>query len=127
MKFIICGNYGAGNLGDELILEGLLKEFSEKFTQSEFTVMSANPEETSKKYKVCSVPHIPSGAKSSLKSIFQRTETKKELKDADCFILGGGGLFLSLRKRANWIWGVQAMKALWYRKPLIIWGQSLET
>jgi polysaccharide pyruvyl transferase WcaK-like protein len=40
------------------------------------------------------------------------------------FVLGGGGLFASIKKRANIIW---ALQVFWARKkPLFILGQSLE-
>ncbi|MBD3360226.1 polysaccharide pyruvyl transferase CsaB, partial [Candidatus Peregrinibacteria bacterium] len=52
MKIVIAGNYGAGNLGDEMILEGMIKIIKSSSPDSEITALSASPEETSKKHNI---------------------------------------------------------------------------
>ncbi len=119
-RIIVCGNYGAENLGDELILAGILRQIREISPKAEITVLSANPTQTAQKYQVTSLPHFPAGLRSLLR------KTKTDLADTDFFILGGGGLFASLTFRANIIWAIQAFHALRRKIPLIIYGQSLE-
>ncbi|MBL4694981.1 polysaccharide pyruvyl transferase family protein [Candidatus Gracilibacteria bacterium] len=122
MKFVICGNYGAKNIGDELILQGLLTSIKNIDEKAQITVLSANPSETSKRYKVESAYKFPAGIRSFFRS---HTKTKKAVKECDYFILGGGGLFGSLSFRANLIWATQARRALKYKKSLIMYGQSI--
>ncbi len=122
---IICGNYGAGNLGDEMILAGMLKLFREHSPKLKITVFSSNPKETSKLYKVKSVLKFPSGIRSFIKFLFSNKKQIKALKNCDYFILGGGGLFGELTFKANIIWGIQGFMALRHKKSLIIYGQSI--
>jgi len=81
-KIIIHGFYGHGNLGDEAILESLLKEFG-KFPELEITVFSSRPQEVSRMYQVRSINSIRK--KTILRRIY-------EIKKSKLFILGGGGL-----------------------------------
>lgn len=122
MKYLVCGNYGAGNLGDELILQGLIEFLKKADQNSEITVMSANPEQTKKHYQVKAVHHFPAGIRSILRL---SKATKEAMKNCDYFILGGGGLFGSLTFRANLIWGIQAYQAYRAKKPMFIMGQSI--
>jgi polysaccharide pyruvyl transferase WcaK-like protein len=77
MKIVICGNYGAENLGDELILEGMLETLRAVSPDAEITVMSGNPKETKWLYKARygmeAVAKFPSGIRSFLKSIFRNS------------------------------------------------------
>lgn len=79
--FLISGYYGAGNLGDEAILECMLKQFREIDPGVNFIVTSWDPSATSSRYQVESVPWKDFGA------VFNA------VKRADLVILGGGGLF----------------------------------
>ena len=129
MKIVVCGNYGAENLGDELILEGLLKTLRTVSPDAEITVMSGNKKETNWLYKarygIEAVDMFPSGFRSFLKSIFPNSPTKEAVSNCDYFILGGGGLFNDLNWHASIIWGMQARQALRRNKPIIILGQSV--
>lgn len=126
MKIVICGNYGAQNIGDEMILEGLIQKLKSKYPAAEFLVISANPEETSKIHHVKSLKQLPAGIKSYLKSLLHpNKETIEAIKDCDLFIFGGGGLFASQSNRANLIWWLQTRPALKYKKTIEIVGQSL--
>lgn len=129
MKIVVCGNYGAQNLGDELILEGLLATLKSIAPEAEITVMSGNPEQTRATHSVNSVEKFPSGVRSFLKDLltgFSKSAPAREaVKNCDYFILGGGGLFNDLDWHASIIWYLQARQALKYNKPLIIYGQSI--
>ena len=113
MKIVITGNYGAGNIGDEMILEGLMNAIKNSTKDAKVTVLKGDEK-------------FPSGLRSLMKSLFKsERKTKKLVKECDCFILGGGGLFGSLTLKANIIWGVQALMAYFYEKPVIMYGQSI--
>jgi len=127
-KIVIVGNYGAGNIGDEMILEGALEMMKNIFPEAEITVLGADPQEVERIHRVKSLFMFPAGVRSFSKSLFQSRlkKTKQALKECDVFVIGGGGLFASIKKRANIIWGIQALWAGIYKKPIFILGQSLE-
>jgi polysaccharide pyruvyl transferase CsaB len=126
MKIVVSGNYGADNLGDEMILEGVLSMLTEITPDAEITVFSADPEKTAARYNVNSCRKVPAGFRSILTKLSNfYSQTRKEIKSCDYFILGGGGLFTHLTFKANLIWGVQALAAQIYRKPVIMYGQSI--
>lgn len=124
MKIIICGNYGAKNIGDEMILKELIKSVKSANERAEITVLSADPSETANTFKVKSVEKFASGIRSFFKKALKKNETKEEVKNCDCVILGGGGLFGNSLK-ADIIWGIQAFWPYFYKKPVIIYGQSV--
>jgi polysaccharide pyruvyl transferase WcaK-like protein len=129
-SLVVCGNYGAGNLGDELILESLLTILRELLPAAEIAVLSGNPEETTSRYqkfKITSAPKFAAGLRSRLRALFVgEKETEALVSRADHFILGGGGLFNNLTTRANYIWLTQAEKALSFNCKLLQVGQSID-
>lgn len=126
-RLVICGNYGATNLGDEAILQSILDMIERTKISTHITVMSANPHATSKVYACESVYFVPAGVKSLLRGVFHRElrKTLRAIKNCDGFILGGGGLFNGDHPRAIMIWFLQAWAALLYKKPLFCLGQSV--
>jgi len=66
MKIVIAGNYGANNLGDEMILEGLLKLLNDVVPDAKITVLSSEPKDTKKRHKVKSLNLFPAGFRSYL-------------------------------------------------------------
>lgn len=124
---VICGNYGATNLGDEAILEGILSMVRRALPDADITVMSSNPPETAALHGVKSVFLLPSGPRSLARGIFGGTigRTFDVLKRADLFILGGGGLFTDEKPLAVLIWSLQARLAAWFHVPIFCLGQSI--
>jgi polysaccharide pyruvyl transferase WcaK-like protein len=94
-RILICGNYGATNLGDEAILQSILQCVASVFPEAHVQVVSANPELTAKQYGIQTVSKIPAGFRSMFKGIFSKRlmETLREYQYADAVIFGGGGLF----------------------------------
>ncbi len=125
MKIVVAGNYGAQNLGDEMILEGLLAVLGNAAPNAEITVLSGNPEETRTKYNIEALPKFPSGIRSWISSIGKRSATEEAVKECDYFILGGGGLFGGPEMRGNFVWASQIKKAYQYKKPVLMLGQSV--
>ncbi|MDL4838886.1 polysaccharide pyruvyl transferase CsaB [Aquibacillus rhizosphaerae] len=83
MKIALSGFYGAGNTGDEAILEAIIDNLNDSLESPEITVLSLNPQETSKRHKV--------------KAVYRawRRENREKwqvLREADVLISGGGGL-----------------------------------
>ncbi len=130
---VVCGNYGATNLGDEAILDGILSMVKEAFNQSKskkelsITVLSANPESTALSHKVNSEFLFPAGVRSFFRGIAKGTigRTIDSIREADLFILGGGGLFTDEKKMAIVIWSLQAKIARLFGVPVFCMGQSV--
>ncbi len=78
----ISGSYGGLNLGDEAILQGILRELR-RSVPAEITVFSRNPADTLARHDV-------------ERSVEPRSMTRKEVReviqDLDVFVLGGGGI-----------------------------------
>jgi len=123
MNILICGNYGATNIGDELILEGLLT----LYPKEKITVLSYSPEQTEKDHKVLAVFFLPAGFRSFLKSFLglKIFKTLKAYFQADEFIFGGGGLMQDDNSKAIFIWGIHLFLAILLRKKVRILGNSV--
>jgi N-acetylglucosaminyldiphosphoundecaprenol N-acetyl-beta-D-mannosaminyltransferase len=78
-KVVISGYYGFGNLGDETILAGLLRGIRSEISDVEILVISGNPLDTRRRYQVAAVSRL-------------NPKILRELRSADLFISGGGGL-----------------------------------
>lgn len=120
-KVLIIGNYGVGNLGDEAILQSLLNLCRESSLDP--MVLSGNPIETQKKYKIISAPLLPCGVRSFFKGV--NPKTLALFKKADKIILGGGGLFNDTKILAPWIWYRHAKFTVLQEKKLLCLGQSV--
>lgn len=132
MKFLLIGNYGAGNYGDEAILLALLQNLSKEFPSAFFSVMCADPKKTiafaphfyaSK--QVTFVPFLPFGIRSFGKAIFQNTmkHTLKAYLECDAVILGGGGLFADDESvKAPLLWAYHSRVAGYFHRPVFAFG-----
>jgi polysaccharide pyruvyl transferase CsaB len=124
---VVCGNYGASNLGDEAILGGLLALINSTWPNNTITVMSALPHQTAEKYQVKSIHFFPAGFHSFFKFWFtgRFPRTFKHLWRADLVLLGGGGLFTDENPRAVLIWFTQFLWFLLLRKKVVAIAQSV--
>lgn len=124
MRIIICGNYGATNIGDELILKGILSYIDAK--KHNIIVLSSDPKNTKNLHNVKSLRLVPAGFKSLIRGVLKLSlfRTLRAVKRCDLFILGGGGLFDDSYPRAAIIWGIQALMAYICKKPIFIMAQS---
>jgi polysaccharide pyruvyl transferase CsaB len=77
----ISGSYGGMNLGDEAILEVILRELRAS-VDADITVFSHNAKDTEQRHKVRAV---------SIREL-HKNEVLEELRKLDLFVLGGGGI-----------------------------------
>jgi len=77
----ISGSYGGMNLGDEAILEVILKELR-ACLDTDIVVFSRSPKDTEKRHKVRAVP---------IREL-HKDEVLEELRQLDLLVLGGGGI-----------------------------------
>jgi polysaccharide pyruvyl transferase CsaB len=112
---IIKGFYGAGNLGDEAILSGILSQTS-VFDNLKPIIISRNPNETRRIHRVLSVDHH--------NTVVQYLN----LLRANVFILGGGGLIKdygeSSRSIESWLHALA--KAQKYGITTMLWSLGVE-
>src|SRR5260370_726170 len=78
-RIAISGSYGGMNLGDEAILEAILKEIQASGLEVEIVVFSKNPADTEQRHKVHPV---------AIREI-HKDEVLEQLKRLDLLILGG--------------------------------------
>lgn len=78
-KVLLCGWYGASNIGDELLLGGVLAWLKE--ADAEPTIISLNPEHTQQVYGIPAVDFHNLGA------------IAQALAASDVFVMAGGGIF----------------------------------
>jgi polysaccharide pyruvyl transferase CsaB len=80
-RVAISGSYGGLNLGDEAILEVILRELRASL-DVDIVVFSRNPKDTERRHKVRAVPIRE----------MHKDEIFDELRKLDLFVLGGGGI-----------------------------------
>ncbi len=126
-QIVVCGNYGASNLGDDAILGGLIHLIKSTWPHSDITVMSAKPAQTAADFRVQAVLHFPAGVRSFFRFWFTTSgwKTIARMAAADIVLLGGGGLFTDEKPRAVWIWFVQYIWFRIFNKKLICISQSV--
>lgn len=122
---LICGNYGAGNFGDELILKGIVKTVKELHPKA-IIVTSGNPEITAATHGVMAIHFFPSSIPSLLKSIFTLRFFRSlyYLYTSDMVLFGGGCLFNEKEPASIHIWYRQFLWFRAWRKKVIVLGQS---
>jgi polysaccharide pyruvyl transferase WcaK-like protein len=129
-RLLISGAYGYGNIGDEAILRGMLLALREAIPDADFVVLSGNPDLTRTQHEVQAarrVLFLPSLRQMVAFGLSQtgRAQTReliRQMRQADVFIIGGGGL---LYDRVN------TAKAMWLEKfylfgwPISQWATEI--
>lgn len=114
MRYLLVGNYGVGNLGDEMLKEYFLKAFPEV----RWTVVSAYHSE-------CGiVPRLPFGLRSFCTTPWWKTLSA--LRRSDGMVFGGGTLFTDTESvQAPLLWWWHALWAWIFRKKIILAFQGI--
>jgi len=111
---LISGYYGFGNLGDEAILESIIRELEKSVSKDKIVVLSNDPEKHRKTYGVAAVTRWKLA---SLLELLPRTKL---------FISGGGGLFQDTNSPGSTIYyGGQIALARAFGAHPIIFAQGL--
>ncbi|MBI2358182.1 MAG: polysaccharide pyruvyl transferase family protein [Deltaproteobacteria bacterium] len=95
-RIAISGSYGGMNLGDEAILEVILRELRANL-DLDIVIFSFNPKDTERRHKVRAVPIRE----------MHKDQVLEELCKLDLFVLGGGGILYdesieSYLRDVNW-------------------------
>jgi polysaccharide pyruvyl transferase WcaK-like protein len=133
IKILISGRFGNLNMGDDAILLGMIESITGKIPDADFLVFADDPDFIKKYYNILSFPQWPVGLKRNFTVFFHigfwvyLFNLIKNLKDADIFVLGGGG-FLGggFRQRSNFgvapFWLSKMLLAQLLGKPTVIYG-----
>jgi len=115
MKTLLIGNFGSGNIGDELILSQALENYPEAVVM---TVSSEFPQKFCGK-ELDTIPFPPTGLRSGLRYLFSSKYRKilrcfapQNDKEIERVVFAGGGLF-AIKFRACFLW---FLVFLWVRK-----------
>lgn len=113
-RLVVSGFYGAGNAGDEAILDALIISIRKLAPDTVITVLSFDPAGTARQYGVEAVPRY------NLKAVIA------SLRQADLLISGGGGLLQDATGPASvpYYLGLAALSRF-VGTPVIILGQSV--
>ncbi|MBU1446125.1 polysaccharide pyruvyl transferase family protein [Patescibacteria group bacterium] len=133
-KIVICGHYGATNIGDSAIGLSIIQGLQKLYDKPKITILGYDAKRIDKFYAEFVGDNIvkgeyllPLGFRSLFRGIFKGTiwRTLKAIKRCDQFILGGGGLFVDERIFAVFLWGMHAFWAYLLRKQVVMIGQSV--
>ncbi len=128
IKILISGWYGNNNIGDETIIEGMLKSIREYVPDAEFVVFSDDPEWTKKHYAVDSFEQWPRGVYRGLRGCFNPLfwryiyHLSKKIQEGDIFVLGGGGLLQHSNFGVVPFWLSKLLLAQMLGKPTMIYA-----
>ncbi len=101
MKTLLVGNFGARNVGDEMILASALERYPKAIVVTADGAFSQRFQEQ----KFQTVLPFPTGFRSWIRFISHPEGTLRELQGKiDRIVFPGGGL-LAIKDRAWWIWG----------------------
>lgn len=118
------GNFGAENIGDELILEGFLAQLAQHSPQTKVTVLGGNPRLIQRWHGVDALPLLPCGLRSFFTGNWVRSF--QAIHAADNVVFPGGGLFTDSESfRAILLWGMHLLVARFFWKPVYLLGQSI--
>ena len=114
IEIVISGWYGKLNAGDDAILEVFIKESSRR-ASCNVTVLSETPEHIATAPGVTARHHLIVFSQGLLKTILNGKLFKHlaEIRRADLFVLGGGGL---LRDNTNWRNLLRLLDEIWFAK-----------
>lgn len=103
-NYVLVGNYGVGNFGDEALKQYFLDEYDE----CKWSVLSAQPSKRE-------FSRLPSGIRSFLS--FQWMRTLREIKKSEGMVFGGGTLFTDIESvLACFLWWIHARTAQLFGK-----------
>lgn len=114
MRLLLVGNYGVGNLGDELLREYFIRSFPD----IEWAVLSATAKRPGE------LSRLPMGFRSLVCGSWRKT--LKALRNSDGMVLGGGTLFTDTESvLACLLWYLHVRAAIFYRKKVYMAFQGI--
>lgn len=125
-RLVLVGSFGAGNLGDELLLAGFLTRLKKIVPQVTLTIVTGDARATRAWHgrDITTVPMLPVGLRSILTTNW--LTTIRAIRACDAVIFPGGGLFTDEESlRAVFLWAIHILAARFFWKPVYLFGQSV--
>ncbi|NUB91491.1 polysaccharide pyruvyl transferase CsaB [Haloterrigena sp. SYSU A121-1] len=120
MNIVITGFYGSGNTGDEAILSSIIQNFTDSYSNTNFTVLSLFPDRVKNQHDVEAL-YRPNFGPKWLQTDF--TETISAIRQADVVLIGGGGLLQDAHSHISIVRYLQtALIAEWVGTPTVYYA-----
>lgn len=125
VKTLLVGNFGARNVGDEMILASALERYPD-------AVVATADAEFSKRFQekqFQTVLPFPTGLRSWIRFLSHPEGTVRELRGRiDTIVFPGGGL-LAIKDKAWWIWGstIVGLHKIFPSARIILEAQGIDT
>ena len=114
MRFLLSGYYGFANLGDEAILEQMVRRLKTQYPMADIDVLSEHPAVTAHDYGVASTPRADLGA------------ARRAIERCDVFLSGGGGLLQNATSFRSLLYYAGLLRtAIRAGKKAMIFAQSI--
>ena len=114
MRVLLSGYYGFGNLGDDALLDVIVRRLRERFPQLQLEVLSATPQATAKAYGIDSV------------SRWQWRSVREAIGRADVVLSGGGGLLQNATSlRSLFYYAAILRDAIRAKRKTMVFAQSI--
>ncbi len=114
MRVLLSGYYGFGNLGDEALLEVIVKELRARFPSWDVEVLRASPEQTSTHLGVAATPR------------WNMSDVHEAIRRADVVLSGGGGLLQSSTSLRSVVYYAGILRqAIRLKRKTMIFAQSV--
>jgi len=113
-KLVISGYYGFGNAGDEAMLAAILEAILEVIPDANITVISGNPDYTSKKHGVKAIGR------------FDAFKILAAIKNCDLLISGGGSLLQDVTSNRSLYYYLSIIKlATFFKRKVMLYAQGI--
>ncbi len=113
MQYLLVGNYGVGNAGDEV----LRSYFTRRYPEVNWSILSEEPKESE-------LARFPAGPRSLFS--FKWLKTLRALSASDGLVFGGGSLFTDAESsHACFVWLMHVLFCLILRKPYFLAFQGI--
>ncbi|HZO93476.1 MAG TPA: polysaccharide pyruvyl transferase CsaB [Candidatus Baltobacteraceae bacterium] len=113
-RLLLSGYYGFGNLGDEALLEVIVRQLRARFPGAVVDVLSGDPQKTSEAYGVEATPRWSPG------------QVKEAIERADVVLSGGGGLLQNVTSLRSLLYYANIIRsAVRAGKPTMVFAQSV--
>jgi polysaccharide pyruvyl transferase CsaB len=114
VRLLLSGYYGFGNLGDEALLDVIVRRVRERFPGLDLEVLSATPRATTASLDVASVPR------------WQWRSVREAIARADVVLSGGGGLLQNATSMRSLLYYVAILReAIRSKRKTMIFAQSV--
>jgi len=113
-RVVMSGYYGFGNAGDDAILESIQASIRCASDEVSVTVLSKDPEQTSRLYGIDAVPR------------FRPAEVFSALRRGDLLLSGGGSLLQDSTSTRSLLYYLAVIRcAQWLHKPVMLYANGI--